>query len=182
MTTTRTPKRGDIYIADLEPVRGSEEGKTRRVLIVSNDIGNSVGPTVIALPITGEVTEKRKRMPMFVHLIPDKFNGQTKEALIDCGQIRVLSKKQRLLEYKGYVDEVIISKVDAALETCLALKRCHSCDHVLMPNKKHCVNKDCGIALVQVCSNYNCSHEIDVRDNFCPKCGTQRGIVNGNVH
>ncbi|WP_154983173.1 type II toxin-antitoxin system PemK/MazF family toxin [Paenibacillus xylanexedens] len=170
---TKKIKRGDIYIADLEPVRGTEKGKQRRVLIVSNDIGNDLGTTVIALPITGEVTEKRKRMPMFVELIPNDHNGQTKTALIDCGQIRVLSKKERISDYKGYVEEAIMKKVDVALETSLALKRCHSCDYVLMPNKKHCVNKECRIALVEVCSN--CSCEVDVRFNFCPNCGTQRG-------
>lgn len=30
-------KRGDIYLADLEPSRGSEANKTRPVVIVSHD-------------------------------------------------------------------------------------------------------------------------------------------------
>lgn len=33
-------KRGDIYYADLSPVVGSEQGGTRPVLIVQNDLGN----------------------------------------------------------------------------------------------------------------------------------------------
>lgn len=41
-------KRGDIYYADLSPVVGSEQGGTRPVLIVQNDIGNKHSPTVIA--------------------------------------------------------------------------------------------------------------------------------------
>lgn len=35
-----TIKRGDIYYAELNPVIGSEQGGTRPVLIISNDIGN----------------------------------------------------------------------------------------------------------------------------------------------
>ena len=34
-----TIKRGDIYYAELNPVIGSEQGGTRPVLIISNDIG-----------------------------------------------------------------------------------------------------------------------------------------------
>ena len=39
--------RGDIFYADLEPVRGSEQGGVRPVLIIQNDIGNRHSPTVI---------------------------------------------------------------------------------------------------------------------------------------
>ena len=43
----RIIKRGDIYYAELNPVIGSEQGGTRPVLIISNDIGNKHSPTVI---------------------------------------------------------------------------------------------------------------------------------------
>ena len=39
-------KRGDIYYANLNPVIGSEQGGTRPVLIISNDVGNKHSPTV----------------------------------------------------------------------------------------------------------------------------------------
>lgn len=41
-----TIKRGDIYYAELNPVIGSEQGGTRPVLIISNDIGNKHSPSV----------------------------------------------------------------------------------------------------------------------------------------
>ncbi|MCH5339748.1 MAG: type II toxin-antitoxin system PemK/MazF family toxin, partial [Acetatifactor sp.] len=37
-------KRGDIYYAELSSVLGSEQGGTRPVLIISNDIGNRYSP------------------------------------------------------------------------------------------------------------------------------------------
>ena len=48
----RTIKRGDIFYAELNPVIGSEQGGTRPVLIISNDIGNRHSPTVIIAAIT----------------------------------------------------------------------------------------------------------------------------------
>lgn len=40
----RKIKRGDIYYANLNPVIGSEQGGTRPVLIISNDVGNKHSP------------------------------------------------------------------------------------------------------------------------------------------
>ena len=48
----RTIRRGDIFMADLNPIIGSEQGGIRPVLILSNNLGNTHGPTVIAAPIT----------------------------------------------------------------------------------------------------------------------------------
>ena len=56
----KTIKRGDIYYADLNPVVGSEQGGTRPVLVISNDIGNKHSPTVIIAAITSRVRTKKK--------------------------------------------------------------------------------------------------------------------------
>ena len=56
----KTIKRGDIYYADLNPVVGSEQGGTRPVLVISNDIGNKHSPTVIIAAITSRVTQKEE--------------------------------------------------------------------------------------------------------------------------
>ena len=45
-------KRGYLYIADLDPVKGSEQGGRRPVLVVQNDAGNQHSPTVIIAAIT----------------------------------------------------------------------------------------------------------------------------------
>lgn len=68
----RTIKRGDIFYADLNPVVGSEQGGTRPVLIISNDIGNRHSPTVIVAAITSRVHTKAK-LPVFCQvLFPEK--------------------------------------------------------------------------------------------------------------
>ena len=47
-------KRGEVYLADLSPVVGSEQGGKRPVLIVQNDVGNHFSTTVIVAAITAK--------------------------------------------------------------------------------------------------------------------------------
>ena len=44
-------KRGDIFMANLSPIIGSEQGGERPVLIIQNDVGNLNSPTTIVIPI-----------------------------------------------------------------------------------------------------------------------------------
>lgn len=51
MEEKKVIRRGTIYYADLDPVRGSEQGGYRPVLILQNNIGNEYSPTVIIAAI-----------------------------------------------------------------------------------------------------------------------------------
>ena len=44
-------KRGDVFFADLSPVVGSEQGGTRPVLIIQNDIGNRLARRLSSLQL-----------------------------------------------------------------------------------------------------------------------------------
>lgn len=46
--------RGEIYWADLNPVRGREQAGFRPILILSNDLFNQKSGTVIAMAITSQ--------------------------------------------------------------------------------------------------------------------------------
>lgn len=59
-------KRGDIFYADLTPVVGSEQGGTRPVLIIQNDMGNRHSPTVIAASIASR--QGKKPLPTHIRL------------------------------------------------------------------------------------------------------------------
>lgn len=59
-------KRGDVYFADLSPVVGSEQGGTRPVLILQNDIGNRFSPTVIVAAITAQI--QKAKLPTHVEI------------------------------------------------------------------------------------------------------------------
>ncbi|WP_144473502.1 type II toxin-antitoxin system PemK/MazF family toxin [Bacillus tropicus] len=171
MSNRPTILRGDIFIANLDPSLGAEQGKQRRVLIISNDVGNANTncPVVIAVPITGSVTPKKMKMPMYVPISPTKQNGQTKMGLIDCFQIRVLDINQRLGKKVGTAELEVMEKVDKSLEMCLQLKTCDKCHKVLLPNRNHCVN--CKHVLVKVCKK--CTSVINSTYNFCPHCGVK---------
>ncbi len=96
-------KRGEIYRATLDPVIGSEQGGTRPVLIVQNDVGNRYSPTVIVAAITTRV--KKPGMPTHVALKAG-----------ECGlkQVRTL-EKTRLTRYLGTVPPQTMRMVDTAL-------------------------------------------------------------------
>lgn len=77
-------KRHDIYLARLEPVEGSEIGKTRPCVIVSLDALNAVLPTVVVCPLTTRLR------PHWRSRLQVKCAG--KQADVCAEQIRVLSK------------------------------------------------------------------------------------------
>ena len=83
-------KRGDIYYANLDPVLGSETGKTRPFLVIQNDIGNKYSPTIIVSIIT-EYSEKKVSYPICVAI--KKCKGLKKDSIANLSQIRTIDKK-----------------------------------------------------------------------------------------
>ena len=53
--------RGDLFFANLNPVKGSEQGGKRPVVILQNDVGNKFSPTVIVAAITSRTRKKAMR-------------------------------------------------------------------------------------------------------------------------
>lgn len=50
--------RGEIYLVNLDPVFGSEQGKTRPCAIIQNNIGNDLSPVTIIACITSTLNRK----------------------------------------------------------------------------------------------------------------------------
>ena len=105
-------RRWGIYRANLDPVLGSEQGKTRPVIIISDNEINSLLNVVNVLPVT---TRKPGRIiyPNEALLEAGKF-GLPNESVILTYQIRTLDK-QRLsallgeIQLKEKQDEIIES-------------------------------------------------------------------------
>lgn len=111
-------KRGEIYYARLDPVAGSETGKTRPVLIIQNDIGNVYSPTTIVAVIT-EYSEKKSTYPICT--VIGKTTGLKKDSIVNLSQIRTIDKR-RLIEPKlGTAPNDIMEKVNTAIRNSLAL-------------------------------------------------------------
>lgn len=111
-------KRGQIYIADLTDVKGSEQGGYRPVLIIQNDIGNKYSPTVIVACITSRV---KNNMPTHAMLINEFREGLDKDSVILLEQIRTLDKR-RLRKYIGTISNSEMDKVNEALKISVGLR------------------------------------------------------------
>ena len=112
-----TIHRGDIYLADLAPVVGSEQGGIRPVLIVQNDIGNQHSPTVIAAVITGQI--KHRYLPTHV-LLEAPGCGLLKKSMVMLEQLRTLDKG-RLHFQVGRIGADKMNEVDTALGISVGL-------------------------------------------------------------
>lgn len=94
-------RKGDIYIADLEGTRGSEQGGVRPVLIIQNYKGNKHSPTTIVACLTSR-TYSKASIPTHYYLPPNI--ELKKSSLVMCEQIRTIDKS-RLQKKIGHLSE-----------------------------------------------------------------------------
>ena len=111
-------RRGDIFYADLSPVVGSEQGGTRPVLIIQNDMGNRHSPTVIAAAITSQTG--KARLPTHISL-SGRSVGLSKDSIVLLEQVRTIDKR-RLREHMGHVDDALMNQVDNAIAVSFGMK------------------------------------------------------------
>lgn len=78
--------RGEIYWADLQPVRGHEQGGVRPILVLSHDVFNDRSGTVIALAVTSQ--PQRAGFPLTWQIPRGTL---PKESWVKISQIRTLS-------------------------------------------------------------------------------------------
>ena len=112
------PRYGDIFDVELDPVVGSEIGKRRPVLIVSNDANNEYADTITVLPITGRPSRKHYPFEVFV---PKGVAGLTSDSRIKANQVRTVDK-QRLACFRGALPPEFFPKVERALKAHLNMK------------------------------------------------------------
>ncbi len=110
-------RRGDIFLANLEPVIGSEQGKIRPVLIIQNNISNKHSPTIIIAAITSKIFSKEFPTNVFISKNDSKLN---KESTILLNQIRSIDKS-RLIKKISSLDLQLMKKVDLAVKISLDL-------------------------------------------------------------
>ena len=115
-------KRGDVFFANLSPVVGSEQGGSRPVLVIQNNIGNKYSPTVIVAAITSRITKPR----MVTHVaLEAKKTGLERDSVVLLEQIRTIDK-QRLTDRVTHLDSQVMHDVDEALRVSVGLVRLHT--------------------------------------------------------
>ena len=91
-------RQGEIWFADLNPTKGSEQSGKRPVVIVSGNTLNDALPVVIVAPVSSKV----KSYPTCVLLLASRTHGLTKDSEAIPFQIRAIAKK-RLTKQIGRV-------------------------------------------------------------------------------
>ena len=103
--------RGEIYWADLNPVRGREQAGLRPVLVLSHELLNRRSETVIAMAITSQ--EQKAGFPLTLSLPPEML---PKPSWVKISQIRTIST-DRLGKKIGALDpETLDQLIDGLLE------------------------------------------------------------------
>ncbi len=114
-------KRGMVIDVNLDPTLGSETGKIRPCVIVTNDVYNERVPVIQVVPVT-EWTEKKGQIITNVSLQPTPQNGLRKRSLADCLQTRPIDHGKRMVRHRGELDGAIMEQIDKALKTVFGLK------------------------------------------------------------
>lgn len=117
----RSIERGGVYWVDLEPVRGSEQGRLRPALVIQNDIGNRYSPLTIIIPFTSRISGKRYPQNVF---LPAGTAGLPKDSELVTNQIRAVDKS-RLLDRLGTLSPEQMAEVERALLLTLGMGDYH---------------------------------------------------------
>jgi mRNA interferase MazF len=88
-------KQYDIWLANLNPSKGTEPGKTRPVVIIQTDLLNDFHPSTLICPITSKVLREVKYLR--VHLSSTQMD-KLSDVLVD--QIRAIDN-QRFIKRLG---------------------------------------------------------------------------------
>jgi mRNA interferase MazF len=113
-------KRGLIIDVNLDPIKGSETGKTRPCIVVTNDIYNARVPVIQVVPLT-EWSDKKGRIKTNVEVVPSMLNGLSKRSIADCLQTRPIDYRDRLISIRGTVEPEILIQINQALKVVFDL-------------------------------------------------------------
>lgn len=116
MSSNPSPKRGEVWIADLGEPTGSEQAGARRTVIIQSDLVVG-GRTTVVIPAT---TKTKARKAGQTVSVAAGTNGFTADAIILCRQLRVLDLS-KFQAKTGKLDEAVMAKVEAAVLYILAL-------------------------------------------------------------
>ncbi len=111
MAKKREILRGDIFIVDLSPVVGSEQGGERPSLVVQNNTGNKYSTTIIVAAISSKI--KKPKLPTHIAIKAGEF-GLLKDSVVMLEQVRTVDIK-RVVHKLGKADPEFMKKVDKAL-------------------------------------------------------------------
>jgi len=111
--TPLSPRRGEVWLVDFNPGRGSEQQGIRPAVVVQNDVGNQYASTTIVAAITSTI----KIYPVTVALKPGE-GGLKKPLMVNLSQILTV-EKARLQRRVGTLSTARVHMVNAAIKISL---------------------------------------------------------------
>jgi mRNA interferase MazF len=116
-----TLKRGMVIDVNLDPTLGSETGKIRPCVVVTNDVYKERVPVVQVVPLTGW-SEKKGRIRTNITIESTKENGLSKKSVADCLQTRPIDHRYRMVGARGELSAGDMGQIDGALKIIFSLK------------------------------------------------------------
>lgn len=112
------PRKGDVWLVDFNPTKGSEISKCRPAVVIStDDIGKL--PLKIVVPVT-DWKPHYDHAQWFTHLLPDQQNGLSKASGADGFQVKSVSL-DRFREKLGEVDETDLNIILNTVALCIGI-------------------------------------------------------------
>lgn len=105
--------RGEVWMVNFSPGRGSEQRGVRPALVIQNDVGNQYAATTIVAAITSTI----KIYPVTVPLKKGE-GGLKRPSMVNLAQILTVDKS-RLRRRVGTLSQPLIDMVNAAIKVSL---------------------------------------------------------------
>ena len=110
-----------VIDVNLDPSLGSEKGKIRPCVIVTNDVYNARVPVIQVVPVTAW-SQKKSQIITNVEVHPSSKNGLTKKSVADCLQTRPIDHRFRLVKIRGILETDVLLAIDEALRIIFDLR------------------------------------------------------------
>jgi mRNA interferase MazF len=113
-------KRGDVWLADLNPRQGTEPGKTRPVVIVqAQALLDAEHPSTLVVPLTTQLVDDAE--PLRVRIRASSRLKKDSDALVD--QVRAIDNRRLVQGPLTRLQPAQLDALDAALLDVLELTR-----------------------------------------------------------
>lgn len=163
------PQRGEIYLADLNPTKGSEQGGIRPVLVLQNNMVNKLfNTTIVAAISSSQNALDAREFPTNVFI--NKRGNLKNDSVVKLTQIILVDVNARFMKYMETLTDKEMEEVDKAMKFNLVLgDKCSNCGNIIELNNLIC--KKCKNIVKKECSK--CKSILDLDWLYCPKCGKE---------
>ena len=113
-------RQGEVYFAELDPVRGSEQQGTRPVVILQSDlVSRYIARTAVVAPFTSSQVEKYRKFPTCV-FVPAGVGGLRSDSVALGHQIRTIDRS-RLKQRLGSLPDEFLAELEQAIAFTLQI-------------------------------------------------------------